>query len=100
HRIPVTNPAQDLARQAAELLLARTPEEIVTGLRQWRVRYVMVDSEITANLAAWKIPAIATWAGRPPPDLCEDCKLRQPEGSLDYVIVLSPGLYESLVVRV
>jgi dolichyl-phosphooligosaccharide-protein glycotransferase len=99
HRIPVTNPAQALAREAAELLLARTPEEIVTGLRQWRVRYVMVDSEMTANLAAWKIPAIATWAGRPPQDLFEFCKLRQPDGALADVMVLYPAFYESLAVR-
>jgi hypothetical protein len=99
HRIPVTNPAQQLAPEAAALLLARTPEEIVSGLQHWRIRYVIVDSEMTANLAAWKLPAIAAWADRPPGDLFEVCKIRQPNGALADVMVLYPPFYESLAVR-
>ena len=104
-RVPVSNPTQSGAFDAARFLTATTEEEARAVLDEHRSRYVLIDRELVYSLPPGyrtlqgKFGAIAEWAGEPTNRFFESMFQRMPDGRLVSVRVFYPDYYRSMAVR-
>lgn len=104
-RVPVSNPTQSGAYDAARFLAATTEADARAVLDTQRSRYVLVDRELVYSLPPGagtlqgKFGAIARWAGEPADRFFESMFQRMPDGRLVSVRVFYPDYYRSMAVR-
>jgi oligosaccharyl transferase (archaeosortase A-associated) len=94
HRIPVCNPFQQGASQAARFFTAQDEASADKIMAELGARYVVIDSDT----ATGKLPAAATFAGLSPENLTEVCYGLQ-GNSLVPVRVFYPDYYRSIAAR-
>jgi len=94
-RVPVNNPGTEKAR-AAVFFTAQEVEASSVMTKQWRARYVIVDSRI-ANPND-KFYALAGLSGKQESDYYELC-WQQKEGKYVPLLVFYPEYYRTMVVR-
>jgi dolichyl-diphosphooligosaccharide--protein glycosyltransferase len=94
HRIPISNPFQQGARQAAQFFTAQDETSANKIMDDLGARYVVIDFDT----AIGKLWAIATWAGRERAEFYETYYLLK-KGKLVPWILFYPEYYHSLSTR-
>jgi asparagine N-glycosylation enzyme membrane subunit Stt3 len=102
-RIPVSNPTQKHAREAALFYTAETPEEAVRRMRASGARYVLADAALPmrfldAPRMSGGLGAMAVWAGRTPSRYFE-VFYRQRDSRLEPVVYFYPEYFRTMAVR-
>jgi len=94
HRIPVCNPFQQGASQAARFFTAQDEASANKIMAELGARYVVIDNDT----ATGNLPSVATWAGLSPENFMEVCYGLQ-GNSLVPVHVFYPDYYRSIAAR-
>ncbi len=104
-RPPVANPTQQGAGRAAELLLQSEVEVAARQLRDFGVRYVLLDERSLllphagGRYLRGEFAAFARWAGKPLRDYVEILALPRQGGGFAPVLAYKPAYFKSLAVR-
>jgi dolichyl-diphosphooligosaccharide--protein glycosyltransferase len=103
-RVPLANPTQAGAVEAARILVEGTPERALALCRDHGVRYVVLSGEIPVLPAGpgalrGDIPEIAKWAGLEPEVLLGTCWRRDEGGEARALALFLPAYYRTLAVR-
>jgi oligosaccharyl transferase (archaeosortase A-associated) len=104
-RVPVANPTQDGAEEAARFFTATTEAEAAAVLARSQARYVIADSELPLTRTAdprtlrGRFDAVILWAGRRPEDFFETMTTRAADGRPTPVLVFYPDYYRAMAVR-
>ena len=104
HRVPVSNPTQSAAGDAATFLLSSDDQEARKLLDHVNSRYVVVDWELPfrdipgTNTLGGRFENLVTWAGRQTSEFYSTCFVRSPQGWVPQWVFREP-YYRSLVYR-
>jgi dolichyl-diphosphooligosaccharide--protein glycosyltransferase len=103
-RVPVSNPSQAGARQAADAYLDTTGQRGVSGLALEAIRYIIVDATISLRATsqtgvAGLYPALAIWAGVPLEQYVRVVYFPRQGGGLEARHAYLPSYYKSLLIR-
>jgi hypothetical protein len=104
-RVPVANPTQEGAVEAARFLSATTEREAAAVLAASRARYVIIDRALSFSLASdastlrGKFNGVLEWAGRRRTDYFEVMMSRAADGRLAPTFVFYPEYYRAMAVR-
>jgi dolichyl-diphosphooligosaccharide--protein glycosyltransferase len=105
HRVPVSNPTQAGASEAARFYTETDPAAAVAMLRTAHARYILTGEELPMRASAgggvWQqwFPSIVEWAGHPQSRYYETFLRRDGNGTLTPVVVFHPAYYESMAIR-
>lgn len=101
-RVPVANPTQTGALEAALFFTASDPSEARRILDATTSRYVVADRDLVfqftgaANVLRGKFESLVRWAGRPPQNFFEGFLHRLPDGRVAPVWVFYPDYYRTM----
>ncbi len=104
-RMPVSNPTQHCAREAAAFFLAKSEAEARDIARTFGSRYVIVDALMgflpgaRGGASRGKFPGVIAWAGARESDYFEKCYERGANGALQPVTLFYPACHETLYSR-
>lgn len=95
HRVPVNNPAQWLTG-ICSFYTAQGQAEAANQMADWKARYVIIDNRIVSPND--KFYALATLINKKESDFYELCWQKK-EGKYVPLLVLYPGYYRSMLIR-
>lgn len=104
-RMPVSNPTQHCAREAATFFLSKTEAEARDIARTFGARYVIVDALMgflpgaRGGASRGKFPGVIAWAGAKESDYFEKCYERSSAGQWQPVTLFYPACHETLYSR-
>jgi len=104
-RVPIANPTQSGAVEAARFFTATSEADAVTAMTDAGARYAIVDSEQTFSRAdggrtlRGKFDGAVEWAGRRESEFFETLTTHGPDGRLSPVVVFYPEYYRAMAVR-
>jgi len=95
HRIPISNPFQRGAKEAARFLITQDEHSANEMLDKLGSKYIVIDYTMPTS----KFYAMPTWAGKNVGDFYGTYYMPQEGGNLKRVSFFYPGYYQSTVVR-
>jgi dolichyl-diphosphooligosaccharide--protein glycosyltransferase len=102
-RVPLANPTQAGAGEAARFLLEEDPAEAAAQADALGARYVVLDAEMLvlprAGALRGTLPSVAPWAGLADTDLVRSFRDRRPGDRPAEVVLFLPAYYRSQFVR-
>lgn len=104
-RVPIANPTQAGATEAAKILLATEDGAAVAAAERLGARYLLIDDSLpvlvrrNATRATGKIRALMAWAGEPSERFLESVRAPAADGSKAPRTLFYPDYYRTLLVR-